>query len=269
MNKEEILARLWEGYIAITPSAKKVYDLFNDRVEGEVENDHIAIRTFNDPRVNIDVLAKPFLAAGYEPCGEYEFKAKKLFARHFQHATDTKAPKIFISELKLEEISIEAQRIIKTTLDAVDNTVFEDKDLLFKGRVWGQPSYTIYETLRAESEYAAWMYICGFCANHFTVFVNQFEQFKGLEEVNEFVKEQGFKMNTSGGEIKGTPAQLLEQSSILADTTEIEFIEGKNTVTTCYYEFARRYTAENGEIYNGFIAASADKIFESTDLVQQ
>ena len=51
MNKEEILARLWEGYIEITPSAKKVYDLFNDRVEGEVENDHIAIRTFNDHRV--------------------------------------------------------------------------------------------------------------------------------------------------------------------------------------------------------------------------
>ena len=76
-------------------------------------------------------------------------------------------------------------------------------------------------------------------------------------------------MNTSGGEIKGTPEQLLEQSSILADTTEIDFIEGQNTVTTCYYEFARRYAAEDGEIYNGFIAASADKIFESTDLVQQ
>ena len=113
------------------------------------------------------------------------------------------------------------------------------------------------------------MYICGFCANHFTVFVNQFEQFIGLEEVNEFIKKQGFKMNTSGGEIKGSPEQLLEQSSILADTREIDFIEGKNTVTTCYYEFAKRYATENGEIYQGFIAASADKIFESTDLVKQ
>jgi hypothetical protein len=76
-------------------------------------------------------------------------------------------------------------------------------------------------------------------------------------------------MNTSGGEIKGSPEQLLEQSSVLADTQELEFREGTHTVTTCYYEFAKRYPMENGELYNGFIAASADKIFESTDLVAQ
>jgi hypothetical protein len=29
------------------------------------ENDHIAIRTFNDVRVNIAVLEKPFVNAGY------------------------------------------------------------------------------------------------------------------------------------------------------------------------------------------------------------
>jgi hypothetical protein len=35
------------------------------------------------------------------------------------------------------------------------------------------------------------------------------------------------------------------------------------------YEFALRYPMENGELYQGFIAASADKIFESTDVKLQ
>jgi hypothetical protein len=46
-----------------------------------------------------------------------------------------------------------------------------------------------------------------------------------LDKVNEFLKENGYKMNASGGEIKGTPTQMLEQSSILADKISIEFLE--------------------------------------------
>ena len=269
MNKELILERLWNGYTAITPSAAKINSLFAELEGSEIANDHIAIRTFNDERVCIDVLGKIIIKAGYEAIDTYEFPVKKLEARHYQHSTDADAPKIFISQLKLEEISEEAQRLIKATLDSVDNSVFQDEELLFKGRVWEEISYTVYETLRAESEYAAWMYICGFCANHFTLYVNTLSKFDSLESVNEFIKENGFKMNTSGGEVKGSPEQLLEQSSVLADTQELEFREGTHTVTTCYYEFAKRYPMENGELYNGFIAASADKIFESTDLVAQ
>ncbi|MGB1300776.1 MAG: DUF1338 domain-containing protein, partial [Pseudoalteromonas tetraodonis] len=33
----------------------------------------------------------------------------------------------------------------------------------------------------------------------------------------------------------------------------------------CFYEFAIRYPKPDGEIYTGFVAASADKIFESTN----
>src|ERR1700741_1687039 len=98
MNKEQILEKLWEQYIAITPSAERIHALFAQR--GEVlQNDHIAIRTFNDKRVNIDVLEKVFIEAGYKTIDEYHFDQKKLFARHYQHSTDSKAPKIFISEL--------------------------------------------------------------------------------------------------------------------------------------------------------------------------
>ena len=123
-----------------------------------------------------------------------------------------------------------------------------------------------YEKLQAETEYAAWMYVNGFCANHFTVDVNKLENFTSLQQVNEFLKENGYKMNISGGEIKGTPQQMLEQSSILADKIPVDFLEGTKEITSCYYEFAFRHPMNNGVLYSGFIAGSADKIFESTDM---
>ncbi|MFC5045685.1 DUF1338 domain-containing protein [Aquimarina hainanensis] len=268
MASSVFFEELWKQYSDKTPSAQKVKTLF-EKQGNMVYNDHIAIRTFDDPRVNIDVLAKPFLAMGYEPKGEYHFEAKKLFAKHFEHTTDPNAPKIFISQLKTNEFSEQLQTTVKQLLDTVTPDVFTEDNLILKGRIWSTPSFSIYEELKKESEYAAWMYVNGFCSNHFTVDVNKLATFDSLEAVNTFLKENGFKMNTSGGEIKGSAAQLLEQSSILADIVEVAFIEGPQKITSCYYEFAYRYKDSNNELFTGFIANSADKIFESTDMKLQ
>ncbi len=39
----------------------RIHELF-DREGETVKNDHIAFRTFNDPRVSIKVLAEPFIS---------------------------------------------------------------------------------------------------------------------------------------------------------------------------------------------------------------
>ncbi len=268
MNHVSFFEELWNRYTAKTPSAKKIKSLFETQ-GNTVFNDHIAIRTFNDPRVNIEVLALPFIEMGYEPKGEYHFKTKKLYAKHYEHKTDTNAPKIFISQLLLEEFSIELNQIVDQILNQVSQEIFSHKDLVLQGRVWPLPSYEVYQKLLTESEYAAWMYVNGFCSNHFTVDVNQLKTFHNLEEVNLFLKKNGFAMNASGGEIKGSKKDLLEQSSILADTIKIAFKEGEKEITSCYYEFAYRHINETGTLFTGFIASSADKIFESTDMKLQ
>ena len=60
---------------------------------------------------------------------------------------------------------------------------------------------------------------------------------------------------------------MLEQSSTMANRIEWEFDGGvRQTIPSCYYEFARRYAdPATGQLYEGFIAKSADKIFESTN----
>ncbi|WP_299253640.1 DUF1338 domain-containing protein [uncultured Aquimarina sp.] len=268
MNSTLFLSALWKQYVSKTPSAYKV----NSLLEGEGEtifNDHIAIRTFDDPRTDIEIIAKPFIGMGYKEKGEYHFETKKLYAKHYEHIDNPNAPKIFISQLLTHHFSEELQLTIKGILDNCDSNIFNENDLILKGRVWETPSYEIYKELQEESEYAAWMYVNGFCSNHFTVNVNKLKGFENLSSLNEFLKNNGFVMNSSGGEIKGTPAQLLEQSSILADKVEVEFIEGIKEITSCYYEFAYRYEQQNGQLFSGFIANSADKIFESTDMKLQ
>lgn len=264
MTKEVIFEKLWDIYARQNPSVQRIHDLFVQAGE-VVYNDHIAFRTFNDPRINIEVLAKPFIKAGYEEKGQYVFEAKKLFAKHYEHKSDSKAPRVFISELKVEEFSDYLQETIKAAIDMIPADMLNFDELIYAGNLWGSPSYETYEQLRQESEYAGWLYVYGFCANHFTVSVNGLGTLHSVEKVNSFLKKNGFQINDSGGEVKGTPAELLEQSSIKSEMIPVDFEEGSFEIPGCYYEFARRYPDANGELYSGFIAKSADKIFESTD----
>lgn len=228
-------------------------------------NDHVAFRTFDDPRVNVDVIAKPFISVGFEPVGEYYFESKKLRARHYEIPGEPEAPRVFISELMLDEFSDDLRRTILELLDRVPDSVLKSPELIHKGTIFKPLSFDLYNRLREESEYAAWLYVFGYRANHFTVSVNYLDNFNDLEMVNDFIKSKGFQLNSSGGEIKGTPEQLLEQSSTLADRVVVDFTEGKFEVPSCYYEFARRYNDRSGNLFSGFIAGSADKIFESTN----
>ena len=119
--------------------------------------------------------------------------------------------------------------------------------------------------LLEESEYAAWMAAWGYRANHFTVSINHLNEFKTIAAVNQIIKDAGIALNTTGGEIKGSAEVLLEQSSTLANKINVKFSDKEMEIPSCFYEFAYRYNKPDGELYTGFVAASADKIFESTN----
>ena len=48
----------------------------------------------------------------------------------------------------------------------------------------------------------------GFRANHFTVSINSLKKYNDVVKVNDLIRKNGFILNNSGGEIKGTPADL-------------------------------------------------------------
>jgi len=252
---------IWQQYIAVTPSAAKIHQLLGNG--DDIINDHVAYRTFNIPEVNLDTLAQHLIALGYKEGGQYDFSAKKLTAKHFEHSDDT-LPKVFISELRVEEFSKQVQDIIHQLVAQLPANFSQQDSFLYAGRPW-QVSSTQYQTLLAESEYAAWLAAWGYRANHFTVNVNYLDNYDTLESVNEQLKQSGFKLNCAGGEIKGDSQVKLEQSSTLADMAAVNFSDKTIEIPSCFYEFAKRYPLKNGELYRGFVAASADKIFESTN----
>lgn len=267
MDLNQMFEKLWADYTALNPSARKIMDVFTK--EGEtVVNDHIAFRTLNDPRINIDVIAYPFFDKGYVPRGEYVFEDKHLFARHYELPDNENAPRIFISELKLEEMSPYIQNTYDDLLEQAVSEADHTDNLIFSGNIFQPLSYEIYSKFRQESEYAAWFYVFGFRANHFTVSVNALKKINTLEKVNQLLVENGFVLNSSGGEIKGSEQDMLRQSSTMADIVSIDFREGTYDIPCCYYEFAQRYPYPDGKLFSGFVAKSADKIFESTDNVQ-
>jgi hypothetical protein len=262
MTPDTLFESLWNDYIQrLCPSAEKVQKLLQ---EGEaLINDHIALRTFNVQPLGISTLAKPFLALGYKECGDYVFESKKLVAKHFEHP-DLLQPKVFISELKVEACSPELQQIVGKLVAQVDRSKLETEAFLYGGRLW-ELSYEDYLILAKESEYASWLAAHGYGANHFTVNVNQLASLTEVVQVNNYLREFDFVINESGGEVKGSPEVLLEQSSTMADKVPVAFTEGTKMIPGGFYEFAKRYAKANGELYSGFVAASADKIFESTD----
>jgi hypothetical protein len=264
MTLEVLFNQLWKQYTNQTPSADKIKQLFENKGE-TVHTDHIAFRTFDHPKVNIEKLAAPFLQLGYRAVGEYHFSKKKLYAKHFEHSSKKNLPKIFISQLITSEFSDNLQAKVQQCVDAITEKEVNKTPFVLKGRLWETPSLKTYGKLLKESEYAAWLYVNGFCVNHFTIDVNKLQHFPSLLEVNSFLKENGFHLNTSGGEIKGSKEEYLEQSSTLADKIQMQFLEKKENIPTCYYEFAYRYKKQNGELFSGFVTNSANKIFESTD----
>ncbi len=91
------------------------------------------------------------------------------------------------------------------------------------------------------------------------------DDFDTIQQVNAALKAAGFVLNGVGGEVKGDPQVMLEQSSTMADKAEVPFSDGVRTIPSCFYEFALRYPQADGVLYPGFVEASADKIFESTN----
>jgi hypothetical protein len=213
MDLAYIFDLLWVDYTAQNPSVRKIFNLFTKEDE-KVVNDHVAFRTLDYPEIDINVLAQPFISNGYVAKGEYNFKEKHLFAKHFELDGVDLAPRIFISQLILSECSPFLQRTLREAFEKTELERSSPEKLIFSGSVFTPLSYAVFKQLSEESEYAAWFYVFGFRANHFTVSINVLKKYNDIHRVNDLLTKNGFVLNTSGGEIKGTPADSVYSKAL-------------------------------------------------------
>ncbi len=154
-----------------------------------------------------------------------------------------KYPRIFISEIEVEKLSIESQTIIRKYLDAASSLDLTNFNHLTNPAqlLWTTPSFSDYELLSLESEYAAWVLCHGYSLNHYALSLHRVlnDKIRQLQQqdpknitaghipilqtntaflsdltlfTNYLFTEIGFPMNTEGGLIKRSPDHLLIQS---------------------------------------------------------
>lgn len=294
---ESLCNALWSDYITRVTYAKTYVDLVN-KAGGKVVNDHIALRTFKtntgDQPSGIEAMRRLFEPLGYEQKGEYSFKVKKLFAVHFEHP-DPLQPKIFVSELLVDQLSEKAQQAIqRNTANTQDKLPKEAKSLLaelqvnkhlsdsdaeqlvkmltpYFTRVWEAPLKEDVEFLNNETQYAAWTLLHGNSVNHFTAFINHqaVPAWPDIEATIKGLSEAGVPMKEA---IEGEVGSKLRQSSTKAvmekcAVKESDGTEGSIDWSYAYYELAERNNIEvNGKSvqFTGFLGEQATHLFEMT-----
>ncbi len=256
----------------------------------EIENDHIAFRTMGVPNLGLESFETIFLHYGYQKRDPFNFAEKKLTAFWYSPpAGETNLPRIFASELRVHELSPTAQAIIHKYTDTITGDPADSLDLddaaavdaFLHQPLWNTPTLAEYQTLMAESEYAAWVIYNRYYLNHFTVSVHNLKPgYNTVQEFTEFLEARGFKLNTAGGKIKISPDGGLLQASTVAQMIEADFANGEtHRIAGSYVEFAERRilpqfadlaASDIGRQHRreGFETANADKIFESTFTTQ-
>jgi hypothetical protein len=287
-----VLAGLMSRYSERVPDVQHVIDAMTDegiiQLASDIENDHIAFRTMGVPNLGIASFEKIFLHYGYEKRDEYNFIEKKLTA-YWYAPPAPHYPRIFASELRVAELSEEAQRIIHrytdtVTSDPVDALDLDDAnavDQFLHQPLWTTPTLADYQTLLKESEYAAWVIYNRYYLNHFTISVHNLKPgYNTIDEFVAFLERNGFKLNSAGGTIKVSPDGDLRQASTVAQMIDAEFAGGDVfRIAGSYVEFAERRVLppfrnlpadQIGRQHRreGFETGNADKIFESTFTTQ-
>ncbi|XP_058105246.1 uncharacterized protein LOC131248803 isoform X2 [Magnolia sinica] len=248
-----ILSSMEVVYLSRNPTAKAILDLVRLSDGDHVCYDHLAFRTFGVDGHGIDSIAKIFLDFGYTPRDELRFPAKKLKALWFtppdtQHNGSGSGvygplPRIFISELLVDEMSSQVQEVIrKYTKTSGSGNKHAALASALGSLTWGKPLYSDYQQLSRESEYAAWTLVNGYMVNHVTISTHRLKsKMRNIKDLNDFIEDNGFKLNSEGGILKVSPDGFLLQSSTVADLTSFHFADGITEAVPCsYIEFAER-----------------------------
>ncbi len=292
-----LIDKLWEQFIERVPNAGKYADLVLEK-RGKVVIDHIAFRTFNahtgEQPEGIRAIKHILNFLGYVPVTKYKFPKNKLNSIHFEHPDQT-LPKIFVSQLEVNDLPVWAQNIIN---DTVHNTYYllsdrslellrileenkvlpnEAADYLVEDlvqyfrRPWNIPLKGDVLKINDVSQFGAWVLIHGNAVNHFAVLINEqnIKEWPDLETTYNALVAEGIPMKDT---IEGESGSILRQTATLASKEEVdvkdETIFEKMVWTYAYIELTERnYVDVDGvrKLFSGFLTGQANHLFNLTE----
>jgi hypothetical protein len=286
---------LWQQYKARVSYAQ-TYEKMITAAGGTVANDHIAFRSLrlvvNSPQGEIDLginyLGQIAQALGYQVAGEYHFPETHLYARHYYHPQQTEfdLPKLFISELIVDELPDYIIQLINQTVSTIehkfsypilpvegdDQSITQELAKTFT-RPWQTPLRSTIETVNQVSQYGAWVLLHGYAVNHFTGYINRQKTlaYPDIDTTASGLASLGVPMKA---EIEGDVTCGLRQTATQAVKEMVTVIDDASLKeiqipwTYAYYEIAQRYLVEvapgKQEVFAAFLGKNAQQLFEMT-----
>ena len=288
---------LWQEYSTRVNHARTYQQMIN-AAGGTVANDHIAFRSLrlliDSPQgqvnLGIDYLAQLAEALGYVATGEYNFALTHLYARHYHHPQQEEfnLPKLFISELIVDELPTNIAQLISKTVSSIPNkltspltsishdgnleTIAKQLQQVFT-RPWQPPLHSIVEEVNQVTQYGAWVLLHGYAVNHFTGYVNRQNtpEYPDIDTTIRGLANLGVPMKA---EIEGNVACGLRQTATQAVTEMVTVLDDNSGAeiqipwTYAYYEIAQRYPVEvelgKQVLFDAFLGSNAQQLFEMT-----
>ena len=284
---DDLFSWLWQEYRDRVDHARVYEDLLKG-CGGDFRNDHLAFRTFatQSKWSGIASISRPFEALGYRAAAAYEFPDKALTSLHFAPPSEN-LPKLFISELRVWELSPKARKIVLRSAEKAAPGLSDEELALLSdlpkqpaktrvklmrrwaaqfARRWPAPKAADAVALERESQFGAWVLLHGHSVNHFTAAVHSHAtpEFDTIDKTIAALKAAGVPMKA---EIEGEPGSKLRQSSTQAVVIPVEMTVGARVVkrpwTYAYFELAERPLID-GKRYEGFLGGQATNLFEMT-----
>ena len=294
--------KLWEEYSARVSYAG-IYQQMILGAGGTVANDHIAFRSLRlnvatpqgKKNLGIEYIGQIAEALGYFIAGELSFPDQKLYARHYRHPQQEQfdLPKLFISELIVEELPADIAQLIEQTvttdlaietqsivslMNTADTEHIADKLQKIFTRPWQPPLRSTVETVNKITQYGAWVLLHGYAVNHFTGYINRHntQQYPDIETTARGLAERGVPMkaeiegNRSTG-LRQTATQAIKENVPVRDDSTQDLI----TIpwTYAYYEIAERNLIEiapgQTALFEEFLGPNAQNLFEMTRIADE
>lgn len=298
----KLLNKLWKNYSARVSYAG-IYQQMILEAGGRVANDHIAFRSLRlnvetpegKKNLGIEYIGQIAEVLGYFVAGELSFPDQKLYARHYRHPQQEQydLPKLFISELIVEELPADIAELIEQTvtnnlavetqsiaslINTADTEHIADQLQKIFTRPWQPPLRSTVETVNKITQYGAWVLLHGYAVNHFTGYINRHntQQYPDIESTARGLAERGVPMkaeiegNRSTG-LRQTATQAIKENVPVRDDSTQEVI----TIpwTYAYYEIAERNLIEiapgQTALFEEFLGPNAQNLFEMTRTVDE
>lgn len=239
-----LLDLLWDRYAADVPYARTFVQLSG----GSFRNDYVALRTLARPGGGIATFERVFERLGWRRAGEYTFPDTHLAAIYMSHPEGL--PRVFISELKSEELSPRARQLLSTLPE--DPPAPESPEALADWfRAPPPPEESALLELEKESQYGAWLLTFGRRVNHFTASVDDIELWMTR------MSEAGVPMKP---DIEGAPGSKLRQTATHAAPLSVALRGGGTRLWPyAYFEIAQRAPG-----FDGFLGPQARALFDMT-----